>query len=375
MENAVYLDHNATTPVRPCAVDASTAALAVTGNPSSVHRYGRLARRIVEDARERVAALAGSRPADVVFTSGGSEANSLAIRGSRGRRVLASAVEHVSVLAAVDHVECIPVDRFGRIDLDALDTMLGAAGAPALVSVMLVNNETGVIQPVAAVAEVAHRRGAWVHCDAAQAAGKVRIDIEELGVDLLTLSAHKMGGLSGCGALVLGGHETPRAQIRGGGQERGRRAGSENLAGIAGFGAAAEMVSALSDVERIKGLRDRLERRVSELSMSVTVFGAGAPRVCNTSCISMPGVASETQVMAFDLAGVAVSAGSACSSGKITRSHVLKAMGADDEEAGSAIRVSLGWTTEERDLARFVDAWRSLYTRLGVAGAATAPAA
>lgn len=375
MENAVYLDHNATTPVRPCAVDAATAALAVTGNPSSVHRYGRLARRIVEDARERVAALAGSRPADVVFTSGGSEANSLAIRGSRGRRVLASAVEHVSVLAAVDHVECIPVDRFGRIDLDALDTMLGAAGAPALVSVMLVNNETGVIQPVAAVAEVAHRRGAWVHCDAAQAAGKVRIDIEELGVDLLTLSAHKMGGLSGCGALVLGGHETPRAQIRGGGQERGRRAGSENLAGIAGFGAAAEMVSALSDVERIKGLRDRLERRVSELSMSVTVFGAGAPRVCNTSCISMPGVASETQVMAFDLAGVAVSAGSACSSGKITRSHVLKAMGADDEEAGSAIRVSLGWTTEERDLARFVDAWRSLYTRLGVAGAATAPAA
>ena len=374
MNNAVYLDHNATTPVRPRAVDAAAAALASTGNPSSVHRFGRLARRTVEDARERVAALVGSRPADVVFTSGGSEANSLSIRGC-ARRVLVSAVEHVSVLAAADRVECIPVDGGGRVDPDALDTMLGSGGPPALVSVMLVNNETGVIQPVAEVAKIARRHGALIHCDAAQAAGKVCIDIEELDVHMLTLSAHKMGGPSGCGALIVREVADLNVQIRGGGQERGRRAGSENLAGIAGFGAAAEVVSALPDVERIKDLRDRLERSVSDVTTNATVFGSGAPRVCNTSCISMPGVASETQVMAFDLAGVAVSAGSACSSGKVTRSHVLKAMGVDDDEANGAIRVSLGWTTEERDVERFVDAWRSLYARLGVASSATAPAA
>lgn len=375
MENTIYLDHNATTPARPQALDAVAAALGQTGNPSSVHRYGRLARRMVEDARDRVAALVGARSSDVVFTSGGSEANSLAIRGSGRGRVVVSAVEHVSVLAASDRRECIPVDRGGRVDLNALETMLGAEDMPALVSVMLVNNETGVIQPIAEVSEVAHRHNALVHCDAAQAAGKLAIDMEALGVDMLSLSAHKLGGIAGCGALMVRGDAIPRAQIRGGGQERGRRAGSENLAGIAGFGAAAEICSTLPDVHRNGKLRDRLERSVAEITPNARFFGSDSPRVCNTSCISMPGVASETQVMALDLAGVAVSAGSACSSGKVTRSHVLRAMGVDDEEAGGAIRVSLGWTTQERDVERFVDAWRSLYARLGVTGTAAAPAA
>ncbi len=375
MENAVYLDHNATTPVRPEAVDAAMAALALTGNPSSVHRYGRLARCIVEDAREKVAALATARPADVVFTSGGSEANSLAIRGNPGRRVLVSAVEHVSVLAAADRVEAIPVDVGGLIDLDALDRMLGADPNSALVSVMLVNNETGVIQPVAAVAEISRRHGALVHCDAVQAAGKVSIDMMASGVHMLTLSAHKMGGPSGCGALIASEDAAPRPRIKGGGQERGRRAGTENLAGIAGFGAAADVVSALPDVDRLGRLRDRLERTVLDGTPGAKVFGSRAPRVPNTSCLSMPGVASETQVMALDLAGVAVSAGSACSSGKVTRSHVLDAMGVDDDEAAGAIRVSLGWTTTERDVERFVDAWRSLYARLGRLSEASAPAA
>jgi len=375
MENAVYLDHNATTPVRPEAIDAATAALALTGNPSSVHRYGRLARRIVEDARERVAALAKAQPADVVFTSGGSEANSLAICGNPGRRVLVSAVEHVSILAAADRLEVIPVDGGGIIDLSAVDRMLDADPKQALVSVMLVNNETGVIQPVAAVAEIARRHGALVHCDAAQATGKVSIDMKALGVHMLTLSAHKMGGPSGCGALIVSEDAAPHPRLKGGGQERGRRAGTENLAGIAGLGAAAEVVSTLPDVHRLRALRDWLERTVCDEMPGAKVFASDLPRVSNTSCLSMSGVASETQVMALDLAGVAVSAGSACSSGKVTRSHVLEAMGVDDDEATGAIRVSLGWTTAERDVERFVDAWLSLHARLGRVSTASAPAA
>lgn len=363
------------TPARPCAVDAAAAALALTGNPSSVHRYGRLARRMVEDARERVAALVGARAADVIFTSGGSEANVLAIQGSGSRRVLVSAIEHVSVLAASGNTECIPVDPAGIVCLDALDEMLAADAGPALVSVMLANNETGVIQPLAAIAEIARRHGASVHCDAVQAAGKIPIDVKGLGVDMLTLSAHKMGGIAGSGALVAIGGEKPRAQIRGGGQERGHRAGSENLAGIAAFGAAAEVASTLPDVERIQGLRDRLERSVSEIGANAKILASEARRVGNTSCISLPGVASETQVMALDLSGVAVSAGSACSSGKVTRSHVLSAMGVDDEIAMGAIRVSFGWTSNEPDVDRFLSVWGALRARRGMAGATAAPAA
>ncbi len=375
MEHAVYLDHNATTPVRPEAAEAVSAALALTGNPSSVHRHGRMARRLVEDARERVADLVGAEVAEVVFTSGGTEANALAIRGAGRSRVLVSSVEHVSVLGAFEGAEQVPVDGDGIVDLDALEAMLAAEDVPALVSVMLANNETGVVQPVAAVAALARRYGAFAHCDAVQAPGKIAVARKELGVHMMSLSAHKIGGPSGAGALIVADEVPLAATVRGGGQERGRRAGTENVPGIAGFAAAAETAGTLEDAARIARLRDRLERGVRELVPATRIFGSDAPRLPNTSCFSMPGVSSETQVMALDLGGVAVSAGSACSSGKVAPSHVLRAMKVDDEHAGCALRVSFGWTNVDHDVDRLLEVWGSLYARLGSAAHAQASAA
>jgi cysteine desulfurase len=375
MNHAVYLDHNASTPVRPEAAEAVASALASTGNPSSVHRHGRMARRLVEDARERVAALVGAKVAEVVFTSGGTEANALAVRGAGRARVLVSAIEHVSVLDALETAEQIPVDTNGVVDLDTLEAMLAADDVPALVSVMLANNETGVVQPVAAVAALARRYGALVHCDAVQAPGRIAVDMKELGVHLMSLSAHKIGGPAGTGALVVADEVPLAAMVRGGGQERGRRAGTENVPGIAGFAAAAVAAAAVDDAERMARLRDRLERGVRELVPATRIFGVDAPRLPNTSCFSMPGVASETQVMALDLGGVAVSAGSACSSGKVAPSHVLRAMKVEDERAACAIRVSFGWTNVDQDVDRFLEVWGSLYARLGSAAHARASAA
>lgn len=363
MSAAIYLDHNATSPLRPEAVAAIEAAMRVGGNPSSVHAEGRRARRTVEDARERVAALAGAEPAQVVFTSGGSEANALALRGCGRHRVLASAIEHASVARAVDGTEVIPVDGDGVVDIDALDVLLAVSDEPAVVSVMLANNETGVVQPIAEVADVCRRYGALVHCDAVQAAGKLAIDFRDIGAHLLSLSAHKLGGPAGCGALIVQSTVSLRALQRGGGQERGQRAGTENLLGIAGFGAAAERVRDLPDAGRLALLRDRLEGRLRARCPSVRTFGATAPRLPNTSCIAMPDVAAERQVIAFDLAGIAVSAGAACSSGKVERSGVLAAMGIGDDLASTAIRVSLGWTNSEADVERFIEVWSSIYAR------------
>jgi cysteine desulfurase len=375
MEHAVYLDHNATTPVRPEAAEAVAAALALTGNPSSVHRHGRMVRRLVEDARERVAGLVGAGAAEVVFTSGGTEANALAVRGAGRRRVLVSSIEHVSVLDAFASAEPIPVDGDGIVDLDALEGMLATEDAPALVSVMLANNETGVVQPVAAVASLARRYGALAHCDAVQAPGRIAVDMKGLGVHMMSLSAHKIGGPAGAGALIVADEVPLTAMVRGGGQERGRRAGTENVPGIAGFAASAEAVGAIGDAAELARLRDRLERSVRELVPATTIFGSGVPRLPNTSCFSMPGVAGETQVMALDLGGIAVSAGSACSSGKVAPSHVLRAMKAGDEHAACALRVSFGWTSNERDVDRFLDVWGGLYARLGSGAHARAPAA
>ena len=363
-EMSVYLDHNATTALRPEAAAAMAAAIGNTGNPSSVHRHGRHARRLIEDAREQVAAAVGTAPARVVFTSGGTEANALAVRGTRRRRILVSAVEHLSVLRAAERAEVIPVDGDGVVRLDALEAMLAAAASPALVSVMLANNETGVLQPVAEVAAIARRFGALVHCDAAQAVGRIAVDASALGADLLSFSAHKLGGPAGVGALVVDPAVPLAAQLTGGGQERGRRAGTENTIGIAGFGAAAAAAADRSDVLRLGHLRDRLERSLHAACPAMQVFGAGAARLPNTSCLAMPGVDSETQVITFDLEGVCISAGSACSSGKVTRSHVLDAMGVGGEIAGSAVRVSLGWTTGERDVERFIEVWTSVYARM-----------
>lgn len=362
----VYLDHNATTPLRRVAADAVSAAMALYGNPSSVHAFGRAARKVVEDARERVAALASAHPEDVVFTSGGTEANNLAIRGCGHARILASAIEHPSVLEAADGIETIPVNACGVVDLVALRGMLERPRPPALVSLMLANNETGVVQPVAEAAALAHEYGALIHCDAVQAAGRLPLDFAALGVDLLTLSAHKMGGPKGSGALIVGERVRLEPIIRGGGQERSRRSGTENLPGIAGFGAAAEQAALdLAGGGEIARLRGFLERRISEEIQEARIVAQDAERLPNTSCLALPGVPSEIQVMALDLDGVAVSAGSACSSGKVKPSHVLRAMGLPDEIAACAIRVSLGPENGEADILRFVAAWKAVAVRAG----------
>lgn len=367
-----YLDHNATTPVRPEAAAAVADALAHGGNPSSVHRFGRLARRTVEEARERIAALVGADPTGVVFTSGGTEANNLALAGSGRARVLTSAVEHASVRDACDHAAEIPVDADGIVRLDILADMLAADARPTLVSVMWANNETGAIQPVATIAALAHAQGALLHCDAVQAAGRVPIDMEVVGIDLLTLSAHKLGGPTGSGALVLRNGLDIAAILRGGGQERGRRAGTENVPAIAGFGVAATCALRGQAVEaaRLAALRVLLEGEVRARVPAAAIHAANAVRLPNTSCIGLPGLRGEVQVVALDLAGVAVSAGAACSSGKVAPSHVLAAMGLDEAAAAEAIRVSLGWTTTAADIDRFLDAWTALAARHGAVASA-----
>jgi cysteine desulfurase len=359
-----YLDWNATAPLRREALAAITEALACCGNPSSVHRWGRAARRTVEHGREAVAALIGAAPANIIFVSGGTEANHLALIGTGCERVLVSAVEHDSVLRVVPAAERIAVDRDGIIQLDALARQLDADDRPALVSVMFANNETGVMQPAAEIAALTHARGALFHCDAVQAAGKIPFDVGIIGADLLTLSAHKLGGPAGAGALVAMGEIELMPILCGGGQERGRRAGTENVPAIAGFAAAAAAAaSEIASYDRVNALRDALEAEIIAAAPDAVIVGAEARRLPNTAAIAMPGMAAATQVIALDLDGVMVSAGAACSSGKVGPSHVLAAMGIPAEIALSTIRVSLGWSTREADVDRFVQSWTALYRR------------
>jgi cysteine desulfurase len=370
MPAPAYLDWNATAPLRAEVAAAMAEALARTGNPSSVHRWGRAARQAIGRARGQVAALVGAAPAEVIFTSGGTEANHLALLGMRERRVLISAIEHDSVREAVPEATLIPVTSAGVVDLAALEALLAAERRPALVSIMLANNETGAIQPVAEAAAIARTREALVHCDAIQGAGKLPVDFRALGVDLMSISAHKLGGPQGVGALVAREGVALTALQRGGGQERGRRAGTENGPGIVGFGVAAELAARekLSSAAIAK-LRDRAETALTAVAPDAPVFAKESPRLPNTLSIGMPGVPASTQVMALDLAGVMVSSGAACSSGKVRRSHVLSAMGASREEAESAIRVSLGWSTTPAEVERLVDAWAALYRRTRSAAA------
>lgn len=363
MRPSIYMDYNATAPIRPEAARAVVDAFAVTGNPSSVHGFGRAARRLVEQARSDVARLIGADPAELVFTSGGTEANGLALSGSGRKRLIVSAVEHASVLEAAPQAERIPVDGDGLVDLDALERLLKSSAEPALVSVMAANNETGVLQPVADVVGVAKAAGALVHCDAVQAAGRVALDFAALGLDLLSISAHKIGGPQGVGALAVRSGLDLEPVLRGGGQERRRRAGTENVPGIAGFGAAAKAALAGLGDDRTGELRDLLETRLSALAPDVRFFGRGAARLANTSCFALAGLSAETQLMALDLAGIAASAGSACSSGKVGASHVLAAMGVEESTARSAIRASLGPTSRVEHVERFVEAWNALLVR------------
>ncbi|MBV9236333.1 MAG: cysteine desulfurase [Xanthobacteraceae bacterium] len=368
-----YLDWNATAPLRPEARAAMAAAMDVVGNPSSVHAEGRAGRRLVEDAREQVAALVGAAPRNVIFTSGGTEANALALtpglqqdESGAPARLLMSTIEHPSVrsggrFAAVAQ-EDIPVTGVGVVDTDWLAHRLAElSGSRSLVSLMLANNETGVVQPVAAVAEAIHAHGGLLHVDAVQAAGKISCDINALGADLLTVSAHKLGGPKGVGALILADEGLHLADplLKGGGQEGGRRAGTENVLGIAGFGAAAQAARASlpDDGARMAAGRDRLEARVREIAPETVIFGADAPRLPNTTLLAMPGIRAETALIALDLEGVAVSSGSACSSGKVAPSHVLAAMGVPPELALGAIRVSLGPITTDDEIEMFLKAW------------------
>jgi cysteine desulfurase len=374
-----YFDWNATAPVREAASAAFKNALALTGNPSSVHAEGRAARRAVEEAREEVAALVGARPGDVFFTSSGTEANMLALTPAietanekRPRsKLFLSAVEHVSVRAggrfAREAIEELPVDAEGRLDLAALAAAVVKTPRPR-VSLMLANNESGVIEPVAEAAAIVHAAGGFIHVDAVQAAGRIACDIGALGADLLTLSAHKIGGFKGAGALVRKSDDIHLAEplIRGGGQERGLRAGTENVAGIAAFGAAAAAARHAGDAEaaHMLALRKELEAGLQAAAPATVIFGAGAERLPNTTLFSAPGMKAETAVIAFDLAGIAVSSGAACSSGKVQASHVLAAMGVSPPLTRGAVRASLGWSTTAADVERFLGAWRKLATAL-----------
>jgi cysteine desulfurase len=372
MTDRVYLDWNATTPLRREAREAMAAAWDLQGNPSSVHAEGRQARRLVEDARASISGAVGALPRNIVFTSGGTEANALALTpglrrasGPPVERLMVSAIEHASVLAGgrfpTGAIGSIGVTRSGVVDLDRLRAAL-EGGPPALVSVMLANNETGALQPVAEVAEIVHVAGGLLHVDAIQAFGKIPLDINTMKADLVTLSAHKIGGPKGVGAVVLAdGLVGFEPLLRGGGQELGRRAGTENVAGIAGFGAAVKVAMAAleNDALRLEGLRNRLENGLRQIPGAI-VFSDDVARLANTTLFTVPGLKAETAVIGFDLAGIAVSSGSACSSGKVQPSHVLEAMGFGPKLAQGAVRLSLGWSTSEAEIDRCLEAWRKL---------------
>ncbi len=357
-------------------------ALDATGNAQSVHAEGRQARARIEKSRKQVSALVDCAASDVIFTSGGSEANALALRGAiqgaaeagdRFTRLVVSAIEHDSVLAnaalceatnaGLRVVEC-PVTGQGVVDLIEFRRILREGKGRALVSIMAANNETGVVQPIAEVVNEAKTVGALVHCDAVQAAGKLPFSFAKLGLDYATLSAHKVGGPQGVGALVARSKVPLARQIAGGGQERGHRAGTENVAAIAGFGAAAEAASRdLDQIGDMQTLREYGEQILNAICPDATIFGVGAARLANTICIAAPGMSAETLVIALDLEGFAVSAGAACSSGKVRQSHVLAAMGVDSVLAKNAIRVSFGPTTTRGELNAFAEAWARILKR------------
>src|SRR5579872_3293265 len=393
--NRAYLDYNATARLRPEARAAALHAMETTGNPSSVHAEGRAARAIVEDARSEVARLVGVGARCVTFVSGGTEAANLALNPVFGgepnaaplERLIVSAGEHACVLSGhrFETAETAPLLPDGRVDLDWLEAACRRPGR-ALVALQGANNETGVIQPIAEAAALVHAAGGFLVCDAVQMAGRMECGIAALGADALILSAHKMGGLKGAGALVTAGSEMSLGAplVRGGGQERGARAGTESVATIAAFGAAARASLAELDAEpaRLIALRDRLTSAVRLVARDAVIFAETAPRLPNTVSFAVPGVEAATLMIALDLAGIAASSGSACSSGKVAPSHVLAAMGVKPELARGAIRLSLGWASTEADVELFAEAFASVMARMraarrrgaaALAGAAAAP--
>ena len=376
MSERAYFDWNATAPLRREARAAMVAALGLTGNASSVHAEGRTARRLVEEARAQIADLAGTEAKKVTFTSGATEANMLALtpaieiggRKSLRDRLFVSTVEHPSVRSGgrfpAEMVEELPVTGDGVVDLHALRSAIARAERP-LISVMLANNETGVIQPIADIAAIVHAANGVLHVDAVQGPGRIDCRIGDLGADLMSLSAHKLGGPQGAGALIRRGDiHIAEPLIKGGGQERGLRAGTENVAAIAGFGAAAAEAAKQADAERMTVLRDRVEAGLKKAMPEAAIFGESAPRLPNTTLFAVPGMKAETAIIAFDLNGIAVSSGSACSSGKVQPSQVLAAMGVELSLAQGAVRVSLGWSTSDREVENLLDALTKVVSSL-----------
>ncbi len=368
MSNHIYLDYNATAPLRPEALEVMMAVLGKPHNASSVHRFGREARKIVEDARQTIADIAGIPAAQIIFNSGATEANNTVLKYFAGtypdEQILISATEHPSVREVIEKTIKIPVDHNGIVNLEALEELLQKK--TALVSVMLVNNETGVIQPIEAIAALTHKYGALLHCDATQAMGRININMPTHQIDFMSLSSHKIGGPQGVGALALGMCGITPVLLEGGGQEKRARAGTENIAGIAGFAAAANAAIANLEAEqnRLKILRDKLEASLLEIDNRTIIFGKDVARVSNTTLFALPGLSAETLMMNFDLEGIALSNGSACSSGTVKASPVLHAMGVNESAALAALRVSTGWNTQDSDINQFITTWSKIHARL-----------
>ncbi|MEM8833672.1 MAG: cysteine desulfurase family protein [Pseudomonadota bacterium] len=360
-----YLDYNATAPIRPEVIDLVTQVMGEVGNASSVHGHGRAARKYVEDARMQVATLCGVDPDQVIFTSGATEATNAMLSHYRDKKTLISAIEHPAVIDSLPDAIHLPVTKDGVVDLKIYKEKLQSE-KPELVSVMLVNSETGVIQPIEEMAALAHEHDALFHTEVVQAAGRMDISLDKLDVDAISLSAHKFAGPQGVGALILRkGLDAPKF-MRGGGQEKNCRAGTHNTAGIAGMGLAAEIaLKEMSDYQtRIQKMRDDLETKIKEITGSAIIYGENTPRIHNTTNVGLPSCEAQTQLMALDLDGIAVSSGSACSSGTFKPSAVLMAMGVSEEEAKCALRLSLGWNTTPDDIDRFIESWSKLVKRV-----------
>jgi len=373
MSARIYFDHNATSPLRPVARAALLAGLEA-GNASSIHAEGREARSLIENARTKIAVALGTKARLVTFTSGATEAANLALQPQdEAELLLIGAGEHPCVLTghgfAAENIESVPLDAQGRLDLEALAAALArGAGRRITLALQAVNNEVGVVQPVAAAAALVHAAGGVVVCDAVQAFGRIDCTFAATGADLIFVSGHKLGGPKGVGALVCASEKVrpAKALIRGGGQERNLRGGTENGAAIAGFGAAVTeaMEARETEAQRLAELRDYLQANLLQIAPEAAIFGSEAQRVANTLAFALPGLAAETLVAAFDVEGVALSSGSACSSGKVTPSHVLAAMGASESQSRSALRLSLGWNTQQEEVVRFLEIFARVYVRM-----------
>jgi len=360
-----YLDYNASAPMRPAVIHAMQEAMHLAGNPSSVHKHGRELSKALTGAREIITETIGARNSRVIFTSGGTEANNLALRGCKIGTTIVSTIEHDSVLFAAEAERRIPVNLDGVVDLTRFEELLSRQTSPSLISVMLANNETGVIQPLHEITSIAHNHGCLVHCDGVQALGKMDIDMSHLGVDLLSLSAHKVGGPKGVGALIISDGVTIDPQLIGGGQEYSLRPGTENFVSISGFAATlADIQEKPEEFGQISKMHSNLETKLKKAFPDIQIFGSNSPRLINTTCVHMHNLPAETQVIALDLAGISVSSGSACSSGKVTPSHVLEAMGLSSTIANETIRISIGWGTTDNDIESATKAWIELQEKV-----------